>query len=152
MGEYAKNKIELIFPELSYEIVGCAFDVFNSIGSGHPEKYYQKALAKALSDKGVVFAEQQYSPLKFKDKVVGKNFIDFVIEDKIVVEIKKGERYSKANIDQVVNYLRTANLKLAILINFGKEGVMFKRIVNINQPIMNQYENTNSEWEKPKII
>ena len=50
-----------------------------------------------------------------------------------MVEIKKGDRYSKAHIDQVLNYLKISELKLAILINFGKEGVSFKRIININE-------------------
>lgn len=53
-----------------------------------------------------------------------------MVEDKIVVKIKKDDKFSKANIDQTIDYLKTSNLKLAILINFGKEGVMYKRLIN----------------------
>lgn len=122
---------DILFPELSYKIIGSAFDVFNSLGSGHSEKYYQRALAIAFSNNNIKFQEQVFCPLRFANKIIGKNFIDFVVEDKIVVEIKKNEKFSKNRIDQILGYLKTSGLKLGILINFGKEGVLFRRIVNL---------------------
>ena len=101
------------------------------MGSGHSEKYYQRALAEALKVNGLRFKEQVFYPLKYNNKIIGKNFIDFLIEECIVVEIKKGNKFSKSHIDQVLQYLKSANLKLAILVNFGSEGVLFKRIINI---------------------
>ena len=68
----------------------------------------------------------------YDNKLIGKRILDFLVEEKIVVEIKKGNRFSKSHIDQVLEYLKINNLKLAILINFGSEGVMFKRIINFN--------------------
>ncbi|HUX35670.1 MAG TPA: GxxExxY protein [Candidatus Paceibacterota bacterium] len=130
MSKLKRN--DIIFPDVSYKIIGCAFDVYNNLGSGHIEKYYQRALSKAFQDKGVKHFEQVYYPLYYHGTLIGKNFLDFVVEDKIVVEIKKNERYSKSNIDQVLNYLKMTNMKLAILINFGNNEVKFKRIVNIN--------------------
>ena len=59
--------------------------------------------------------------------------MDFVIENKIVVEIKKGDRYSSRHINQILEYLKLSGLKLAILINFGSEEVSFKRIINISE-------------------
>jgi len=123
---------DLIFPELSYKIIGCAFDVYNALGSGHHEKYYQRALAESFSEQGLNFAQQVNFPLKYKEKIIGRNFLDFLIEDKIVVEIKKGEHFSKTHIDQVMEYLKLSNLKLVILINFGIQGVAFKRIINFS--------------------
>jgi GxxExxY protein len=76
--------------------------------------------------------EQPYHPLKYSDVTIGRNFFDFLVEEKIVVEIKKGIHFSKANIDQVLKYLKVANLKLALLINFGHEGVTYKRIINFD--------------------
>jgi len=122
---------DLLFPELSYQIIGSAFDVSNKLGSGHSEKYYQRALAEALKVNGLRFKEQVFYPLKYNNKIIGKNFIDFLVEECIVVEIKKGNKFSKSHIDQVLQYLKSANLKLAILVNFGSEGVLFKRIINI---------------------
>jgi len=131
MNKILRRK-DIFYPELSYKIVGCAFDVYNTLGSGHQEKFYQKALAEALSQKCLRFQEQVSFPLNYNGKVIGRGFLDFIVENKIVVEIKKGSKFSKTNIDQVIEYLKLANLKLAILINFGNGGVTFKRIVNFD--------------------
>ena len=123
---------DLIYPELSYKVVGCAFDVHNVLGEGHHEKYYQRALAEALKEKGLKTTEQVYYPVVFNGKIVGKNFFDFLIDDKLIVEIKKGNNFSKRHIDQVLEYLKTSKIKLAILINFGSTEVSFKRIINFD--------------------
>ena len=125
---------DLLYPELSYEIIGAAFDVYNEIGGGLLEKYYQKALAGYLAKRKVEFYQQVYCPIKYDGNVLGKKFLDFLVEEKIVVEIKKGTKFSKAHIDQVLEYLKTNNMKLALLITFGHEGVMFKRVVNFSLP------------------
>lgn len=122
---------DLLYPEESYKIIGSAFDVYNQLGPGHLEKYYQKALAESFFKNKISFAEQASFPIKYNDKIIGRKFFDFLVENKIVVEIKKGTKFSKTNIDQVLEYLRMQNLRLAILINFGNEGVMFKRIINV---------------------
>ena len=123
---------DLLYPELSYMIVGSAFDVHNELGSGHSEKYYQKALAESFLKKNIKFKEQVNYPMVYGNKIVGRKFLDFLVEDKIVVEIKKGDRFSKSHIDQVLGYLKMSDLKLAILINFGNNGVSQKRIINIS--------------------
>jgi GxxExxY protein len=127
------TKHDLVYPELSYRIVGCAFSVYNEIGFGHPEKYYQKAFAIALTNSQIKYKEQAYHNLKFQGKIIGKQFFDFLIEDKIIVELKRDVRFSKQHMDQVNNYLRVSNLQLALLINFSKDGVIYKRMLNIIQ-------------------
>lgn len=126
------NKINLIYPDISYKIIGNAFDVYNSIGSGHSEINYQRGLKEAFLKNNLNFTEHPNFPLKYNNKVVGRKIFDFLVENKIVVEIKKGDRFSKTNIDQVLDYLKTRKLQLAILINFGQNGVQFKRIVNFD--------------------
>lgn len=123
---------DILYPELSYKIIGCAFDVYNSLGSGHHEKYYQRALCEAFSNQNLKFAQQVSFPLNYSGKIIGRKFLDFLVDDKIVVEIKKSERFSKTHIDQVMEYLKLTNLKLAILINFGTYGVTFKRLINFS--------------------
>jgi len=120
------KRTDLLYPELSYKIIGCAFDVYNALGSGHHEKYYQRALAESFSGQGLNFAQQVNFPLKYKEKIIGRNFLDFLVENKIVVEIKKGEHFSKTYIDQVMEYLKLSNLKLAILINFSVQELFLK--------------------------
>jgi len=124
---------DLVFPELSYYVVGCAYDVWDELGPGHMEKTYQKAMAIVFKSKNINFKEQVYYPLKFKNETIAKGFLDFLIEEKIILELKKDGHFSKTHIEQVLNYIKLSNLKLAILINFTKEGVKFKRIININQ-------------------
>ena len=131
-----KNKLirkDILYPDLSYKIIGCAFDVYNSLGSGHHEKYYQRALCEAFSNKNLKFSQQINFPLRYCNKIIGRKYLDFLIEGKIVIEIKKSGRFSKTHIDQVMEYLRLSNLRLAILINFGTYGVTFKRIVNFSK-------------------
>lgn len=127
------RRTDLVYPELSYEIIGFAYEVWDEFGPGHLEKVYQKALSIVLPTKNKKFQEQVYYSLKFKNEIVGKAFMDFLVDDKIIVELKKDGHFSKTHIEQVLNYLKLSNLKLAILINFTKEGVKFKRIVNIDQ-------------------
>ena len=123
---------DLIYPDLSYKIIGCAFDVYNTLGGGHHEKYYQRALTEIFREKGLNVIQQVYYPLTFNGKIVGKNFLDFLIDGRLIVEIKKGNNFSKKHIDQVLGYLKNSKIKLAILINFGLNEVSFKRIVNFD--------------------
>jgi GxxExxY protein len=123
---------DLVYPELSYTIIGCAFEVYNELGYGHAEKFYQKAMALSLKKAGLQFKEQVHTPLKFQNEVIGRMYLDFLVEDKVVVELKKNARFSKSNIDQVNQYLITGNYSLALLINFSSDGVIHKRLVNIN--------------------
>lgn len=122
---------DVIFPELSYRIVGTLFDVSNSIGCGHLERVYQKAVAEALKTEGLKFKEQVPVQVDYQGKKVGKYFLDFLIEDKVVLELKQGERFLRGNINQVNAYLKSTGLKLAILANFTPQGVLFSRLVNI---------------------
>ncbi len=125
-------KIEdLIFPELSYQIIGIIFDVYNKLGYGHKESVYQKAIAISLKDCGLSFWEQVYTPVVFNKAIIGRNYLDFLVENKIVLEIKKGNYFSKSHIDQLYRYLAVNNLKLGLLIYFSPDKMRFKRIVNI---------------------
>ncbi len=127
-----KNPEKVLYPELSYEIMGSLFEVYKEIGPGHHEKYYQRSIAEELKRRGIKFQEQSYIPLLYKDKIVGRLFIDFLIEEIVVLEIKKGANFSKKHIDQVLKYLKNKDCKLAILANFSQNGVQYKRIVNFS--------------------
>lgn len=121
---------DLIYPELSYKLVGLAYDVFNELGHGHLEKIYQKAYAKELKESNIEFKEQAPYQVIYKEEVIGNNYLDFLIEDKVIIELKRSDFYSKKYIDQVSNYIKVSNLQLALLINFTSNGVRIKRIVN----------------------
>ncbi|MDD2656845.1 MAG: GxxExxY protein [Patescibacteria group bacterium] len=128
-GGKLKRK-DILYPELSYTINGALFEVFRQMGGGHREKYYQKAVSLALKKRGLEFQEQFYIPVKFDNNVVGKYYLDFLIEDKIVLELKRGNIHVINNIDQVKEYLSALNLKLAIIASFTFDGVKSNRILN----------------------
>lgn len=126
------KRSDLVYPELCYKIVGILYDVFNQVGAGHRELFYQKAIKLAFKKEAIEFQEQPYVPIKYDENVVGKYFLDFLIEDKIVLEIKKDTVFRQQYIKQVFSYLKAKNLKLGIIANFTREGVRFKRIVNLH--------------------
>lgn len=122
---------DLIYPELSYKLVGLAYNVFNElVGHGHLEKIYQKAYAKELKEAEIVFKEQAPYKVIYKEEVIGNNYLDFLIDDKVIVELKRSDFHTKKYIDQVSNYIKVSDLKLALLINFTSNGVRIKRVVN----------------------
>lgn len=125
------RKPDLVYPELSYQIIGVMFDVYNKLGYGYKESVYQKAIAKALERCGIHFKEQVYSPIIFGGGIVGKNYFDFLIDDKVVLEIKKGDRFHRAHIEQLYQYLLSKQLKLGLLVYFSPQNLRFKRIVNL---------------------
>lgn len=112
---------DLIYPELSYKLVGLAFTVFNELDFGHLEKKYQRAYAKELALEKLKFKEQVPYNVIYKGEIIGKGYLDFLVEDKIIIELKRNDHYSKKHIDQVVNYLKISGLKLALLIHFSKK-------------------------------
>lgn len=122
---------KLVYPDLSYKIIGILFDVYNELGSGYQEKYYQKALTVAFKKMGLIFKEQVYTPLRYQTEKIGNYYLDFLIDNKIILEIKKGEYFSRSNIQQIYAYLKSTGLKLGILANFRNNGLRFKRILNI---------------------
>lgn len=124
-------KKDLIYPELSYEIVGIAFDVFNALGWGHKELYYQRAFASELDKLKLNYNKEKSVPLKYNDSIIGRYVIDFIVDDKVIVELKVRPKLGYAHVKQAMAYLQSLNLKLAILIYFTKEGVKYRRIINV---------------------
>lgn len=122
-------KDDLVFPELSYKIVGTCFDVFNELGFGHRENYYQKALELEFKNKQLKFTPQVRVDLIYKGMKIGNYIFDFVIDDKVVVELKVGTRFKKRDYEQVKGYLIQSGLKLGMLIRFDESGVTFARVL-----------------------
>ena len=122
---------KVIYKELSYNIVGSVFEVFKELGYGFKEKYYEDAIAKEFSRRNIKYERQIPYKLMYKGEIIGMYRFDFLVEDKIIVELKQGDYYSKNNITQTLQYLKTSKLKLAILVNITNNGVKFKRILNI---------------------
>lgn len=124
------EKDKLIFPELSYQIVGCLFNVFNELGPNRLEKFYQRAFNQEFIRQGIKFCEQVKSDVLFKGEVIGKTYLDFLVEDRIVLELKVGTYLKKEGFEQILEYLKNNDLRLGIIATFGKHGVKYYRVLN----------------------
>lgn len=116
--------------ELTEKIISCAFDVFNELGYGLPEKVYQKALAKSLDDKNLSYDREKYSLIKYKTCIVGKFFLDFLVENKVALELKVRNEIYESDVIQLLNYLKSERSKVGLLLAFTREGVKIKRLIN----------------------
>lgn len=122
---------DILYPELSYKIVGILFDVSNELGYQYQERYYQRAIREDLKRSGISFREQVVQPLVYKSKSIGRYYFDFVIDDKVVLEIKRGDAFSPRDIRQIVAYLESSGLKLGLLARFSSKGLKYKRIIKV---------------------
>lgn len=121
---------ELVYPELSYKIIGIAFSIFNEVGFIPNEKQVQRLFEIGLKDAGLKYEKEKYIKLVYKGQLFGKYFIDFTVEDKIVIELKVRSQLGYVYAKQLLEYLRQANKKLGILIFFTKDGIKYRRILN----------------------
>lgn len=123
---------DLIYKDECYKIIGIIFEVFNDIGYGHKEKFCQNAIAEAFKENDIKFKRELKAKVKYKEKEVGYYMFDFLVFNKIVIELKHRNYFTKKDVEQLYSYLRAANLKLGLLIYFTKEGIRYKRIVNLD--------------------
>jgi GxxExxY protein len=121
--------VDLIHGELSYKVIGILYQVYNVIGPGFQEKYYQKAIAKVFEKKGVPFLEQVKVNLDINGVMIGRYYIDFVVDQRIVLEIKSKSSFSLKDIKQVLGYLKKSRLEVGLLAAFSSEGLKIKRIL-----------------------
>lgn len=111
-------------------VIGAAYEVSNVLGSGFLEKVYERALIQELSLRGVTAATQTPFPIAYKGKPVGTYSADLVVEDRLLVEVKCVEQFSNEHLAQCINYLKASGLHLALLINFRRSRVEWKRVVH----------------------
>jgi GxxExxY protein len=114
---------------ISERVIGCAFEVSNTLGSGFLEAVYENALCIELSRQELRFARQQPLQVRYKGEVVGHYAADLVVEDQLLVELKALSALSSGHEAQVMNYLRATGLSVALLLNFGTPKLGIRRIV-----------------------
>jgi len=119
----------IIHKQLSYKIIGICYEVYNDLGGGYQEKYYYKAINHLFKEHHIKFKEQVRAGINFKGYNLGRYFLDYLVEDKIILEIKATSHFTSRDIKQVLAYLQKTELDLGILVGFTKQGVIFKRIL-----------------------
>lgn len=125
------EKTNLIHADLSYKVIGALFDVWTTLGHGHKERIYQKAVAKSLTMGGIRFTEQAPAKLMYRGDAIGMYYFDFLIDDRLILELKVREYFSKHDIEQLYSYLKASSLKLGLIAHFTRSGVKFRRVVNL---------------------
>jgi GxxExxY protein len=123
-------KQELIYKELSYEINGILFSVHNELGRYCNEKQYGDLLEKKLKEGKIHYEREKIIPKSFEGENDNRNRIDFLIEDKIIIELKCKRVSEKSDFYQVKRYLIALNKKLGLLVNFRDKYLKSKRILN----------------------
>ena len=120
---------EFLYKELTYAIIGAAMEVHKVLGGGFLEAVYQKALAHELRLRNIPFEEQAHLPVYYKDELVGDYIADFIIDEKVVLEIKSVSALNDAHTAQTIHYLAATKHKVALLINFGSKSLEHRRLV-----------------------
>ena len=122
---------DLIYKDLSYKIVGFIYQIDNHLGFGHDERIYADVFETLLKKEKISYKRELYCPVIFEGKLISRKFLDFLVDEKIVVEMKVGNYRYKSVCSQLFEYLKNNKIKLGLIIRFSKHGVDVKRIVNL---------------------
>lgn len=123
-------KPEYKYSELTGKIIGCAMEVHKALGNGFQEVIYQRSLELEFEIQRLNFFREFEMPIYYKQKQVGTRRADFLVENKISVELKAIIKLEDVHLAQAINYLEAYNLEVGLLINFGSKSLEFKRVVN----------------------
>lgn len=123
------NKTNIIYKDLSYQIMGAIFEVHKELNPGFLESVYEKALLLELTSRGMKVDVEKVFDLRYKGKKIGTHRLDLIVEDKIVVELKTVERFAPHHTSQLLSYLKASGYRLGILVNFSRAKVESRRVV-----------------------
>jgi len=123
--------MELKYKDLTEKIIGASFEVHKFLGNGFQEVVYQRALAYEMRQAGLAFAREIEQDIFYKDlpEPIGRRRADFVVEGKVLVELKAMIQLEDVHLAQALNYLKAYKLEVGLLINFGSKSLTFKRLV-----------------------
>jgi len=114
--------------EITESIIAAAIAVHRELGPGFLETVYEQALAVEFAIRGIAFVRQKSIPLFYRDHQIGEHRIDFLVEDKIVVELKTVEALEKVHFAIVRSYLKAAGLSDDLILNFSSMPLTMKRV------------------------
>ncbi|MBU0571414.1 MAG: GxxExxY protein [Candidatus Omnitrophica bacterium] len=118
---------DLIYKDLAYKVVGCFYEVYNQLGPGFKESVYHKALATEFDLQSISYEGEKRILIKYKSKNAGYYTPDFVVDKKIVVEIKGVDFMPKLYETQLYYYLKGTDYKLGYIVNFGGSKIDVRR-------------------------
>ncbi len=123
--------VVLKYREITEKIIGASFEVHKFLGNGFQEVIYQRALAYEMRMAGLEFAREITQKIYYKNlpDPIGIRRADFVVEDKVLVELKATIQLEDVHLAQALNYLKVYKLEVGLLVNFGSKSLTFKRLV-----------------------
>ena len=119
----------LIHKDITDRILKAFYTVYNELSFGFLEKVYENALIVELKLAGLKCEQQKPIKVNYKGILVGEYYADLVVDDKVIVELKAAENISKEHEFQLINYLKSTEIQIGLLLNFGKKPE-FKRKIN----------------------
>ncbi len=104
--------------------------VHNSLGNGFQEVIYQRALAIEMQNQGLSFQRELEMPVFYSEEEIGTRRVDFLVEEKVMVELKALTKLEDVHLAQAINYLEAYHLEVCLLLNFGSKSLEFRRLLN----------------------
>ena len=123
----------MIEDKLTYRIIGCAMKVHNILGCGFQEVIYQRALALEFDRARIVYGREVEHSILYQGEEIGSRRADFVVESRVVVELKALTVLESVHVAQARNYLEAYDYEIGLLINFGAESLECKRLFNTKE-------------------
>lgn len=120
---------EIIEKELSYRLQGAIMEVYNTLGPGFREETYRRALILELNARGIPHEVEKGISIKYREQKIDEYRLDLVVDGKIVVELKAVSEMHSRFQAQLLSYLKASGLRLGILVNFGTDKLIMKRLV-----------------------
>ena len=122
---------DLKYKQITEKIIGSSFEVHKFLGNGFQEVIYQRALAYEMGNAGLEFAREIEQSIFYRDldEPIGTRRADFVVEGKVLVELKAVIELDDIHLAQALNYLKAYKLEIGLLINFGSKSLTFKRLI-----------------------
>lgn len=121
--------MELLHKNITGQIIGAAFEVYQNLGYGFLEKVYQRAMKVELELRGLRAETETKIKVHYKGINVGDYQADIFVQDMVIVELKVAEKYNTLDEAQLLNELKATGIRVGLLINFGRHKVEFKRFV-----------------------
>ena len=120
----------ILYKDESYSIIGCCIEVYNILGRGFLEVVYKDALEFEFRTNNIPYTREKVFEIEYKGRILPRKYqADFILYDKIILEVKHYKILSNDNLTQTLNYLKVSGLKLGILANFGESSFNSKRVI-----------------------
>ena len=116
------------YSDITKRIIGCAMRVHSALGNGFQEVIYQRALAIEMEMDKLVFAREVEMPIYYRETEIGTRRVDFLVEEKVLVELKALVKTEDVHLAQALNYLEAFKLEVGLLLNFGTKSLEFRRL------------------------